>query len=171
MHTRILVQGSNNLEAPCFIDERRWCSKFRSGDSGHPGTSRSGTKALEQAKLLGAIVASCFLSPLVYSLGCSRLMRIWCHRNHCNTDGLGLWLVPIYTVRGERVRVNWSQNPNKLDDSYDVQFGAFSYEEDHCVLDFFASLMSLLPQDDVICGKRIKKEERDVGLVSDSQIS
>jgi hypothetical protein len=73
-------------------------------------------------------------------------------------------------VRGERVRVNWSQNPNKLDDSYDIQFSVFSYEEDHRVLDFFASLMSLLPQDDVICGKRIKKEERDMGLVSDSQI-
>jgi hypothetical protein len=33
------------------------------------------------------------------------------------------------------------------------------------VLDFFASLMSLLHQDDVICGKRIKKEERDVWAV------
>jgi hypothetical protein len=30
------------------------------------------------------------------------------------------------------------------------------------VLDFFASLMSLLHQDDVICGKRIKKEKERV---------
>jgi hypothetical protein len=28
------------------------------------------------------------------------------------------------------------------------------------VLDFFASLMSLLHQDDVICGKRIKKRRK-----------
>jgi hypothetical protein len=67
-------------------------------------------------------------------------------------------------MRGERVRVNWSQNPNKLDDSYGVQFGAFSYKEDHDVLDFLASLMSLLPQDDVICSKRIKKGRKRHGL-------
>jgi hypothetical protein len=133
--------------------------------SGRPGTSRSGIEAVEQAKLPGAIVASCFLSPSVCPLGCSRLvMRLWHHRNHCNIDGLGLWLVPIYTMRGERVRVNWSQNPNKLDDSYGVQFGAFSYKEDHDVLDFLASLMSLLPQDDVICSKRIKKGRKRHGL-------
>jgi hypothetical protein len=130
--------------------------------SGRPGTSRSGIEAVEQAKLPGAIVASCFLSPSVCPLGCSRLvMRLWHHRNHCNIDGLGLWLVPIYTVRGERVRVNWSQNPNKLDDSYDVQFGAFSNKEDHDVLDFHASLMSLLPQDDVIWGKKIIKRKKE----------
>jgi hypothetical protein len=117
---------------------------------------------VEQAKLPGAIVASCFLSPSVCPLGCSRLvMRLWHHRNHCNIDGLGLWLVPIYTVRGERVRVNWSQNPNKLDDSFGVQFGAFSYKEGHSVLDFLASLMSLLPQDDVIWGKKIIKRKKE----------
>jgi hypothetical protein len=77
-------------------------------------------------------------------------------------------------MRGEQVRVNWSQNPNKLDDCYDVQCCAFCYEEDHGVLDFFASLMSLLHQDDVICGKRIKNEERDVwagGIYVWSQMS
>jgi hypothetical protein len=42
MHTRILVQGSNNLEAPCVVDERRWCSKFRCGDLGHPGNPSHG---------------------------------------------------------------------------------------------------------------------------------